>query len=84
VFDRFKRRLTPSLILAVVALVFATTGSAVAASKLIEGHKIKKRSIPANRFDGRRAEGAEGQPRPGRSAWFAGARWRAWRDRRGW
>src|SRR4051812_49104325 len=56
-FDRFKRRLTPSLVLAVVALVFATTGSAVAASKLIDGHRIKKRSIPANRLtdDARKA-----------------------------
>jgi hypothetical protein len=50
VLSRMRGRLTPSMAVSVVALVFATTGSAVAAKTFIDGDDINKNSIPANRL----------------------------------
>ena len=59
---RLRGRLTPSLVLAVVGLVLvAMTGSAVAA-RLIDGHQIKKRSIPADRLTKDAKKALQGKP----------------------
>src|SRR5690554_5228317 len=48
---KFRRRFSPSMIVALIALLFATgTGSAIAAKSLINGKDIKRGSIPANRL----------------------------------
>ena len=47
----FRRKPSASLIVAVAALVFAASGTAVAASKLVSGDKlIKKQSLSGNRL----------------------------------
>jgi hypothetical protein len=49
--DLLRRRPSAAMVVAVIALVVATSGSAVAASQLVSGdHLIKKNSLSANRL----------------------------------
>jgi hypothetical protein len=42
-----RKRITPSMVVSITALVFSTTGSAFAAKTLIDGSDIKNGSITA-------------------------------------
>jgi hypothetical protein len=64
VLSSLRGRVTPSMAVSVVALVFATTGSAVAAKSFIDGDDIKKDSIPANRLTEGARESLEGNRGP--------------------
>ena len=58
-----KQHATPSMVVAVIALIVALSGSAVAAKSLIDGRDIRRRSIPADRLTAaavRSLKGAKG------------------------
>lgn len=58
--SRMRGKVSPSMAVAVIAMVFATTGSAVAA-KLIDGGDIEKHSIPENRLTKRAIKSLQGE-----------------------